>query len=39
MERGLTQPSIGTFMHLATIISVSPVEWMRQLVANELEEK
>lgn len=39
MERGLTQPSIGTFMHLATIIGISPVEWMRQLVTNELEEK
>jgi transcriptional regulator with XRE-family HTH domain len=39
MERGLTQPSIGTFMHLATIIDISPVEWMSQLVTNEFEQK
>ena len=32
MERGLTQPSIGTFLQLASAVDVSPVEWIGHLV-------
>jgi transcriptional regulator with XRE-family HTH domain len=31
MERGLTQPSIGTFLHLARVLDTNPADWVQQL--------
>lgn len=31
MERGLTQPSIGTFLHLASVLEIQPTDWVKHL--------
>jgi transcriptional regulator with XRE-family HTH domain len=39
MERGLTQPSIVTFIHLAKILRISAPKWMKQVILESKKRK